>query len=105
MMKMMKLDNLFLWFVVATFFLTVTSPIIAGGTGKGITQNECALTKNAEIIWDLNKHLWVCCIPTGEGLEKCIPITDMKPLPKTSLKPLPPRETKTIIIEKNSSEE
>jgi hypothetical protein len=62
------------------------------------TERECALTKDAEIIWDLSEHRWVCCVPEGEDLETCIPITDMKPLPKTSLKPLPPKGKKTIVI-------
>ena len=89
-------------FVVALFFVS-TGTTIAAGTGEEVTQNECALTKDAEIIWDLNKRLWVCCVPAGDGLEKCIPITDMKPLPKTSLKPLPSNRSKSITIPHDNS--
>lgn len=65
---------------------------------KTTTERECALTKDAEIIWDLSEFRWVCCVPEDEELETCIPITDMKPLPKTSLKPLPPPGKKTIVL-------
>ena len=101
---MMKLNNLSLWIVFAALFFTVSHTIFAAETGEGITQNECVLQEGAEIVWDLDKHLWVCCIPASEGLEKCITITDMKPLKKKGLIALPPRETKTIVIEKDSSE-
>ena len=100
----MKLNNILLWVFVAALFLFASNTIFAAGAVKGVTQNECALQEGAEIIWDLDKHLWVCCIPAGEGLEKCTPITDMKPLKKKGLIALPPRETKTITIEKNSAE-
>ena len=58
-----------------------------------MTERECALTKDAEIIWDLSELRWVCCMPEDEDFETCIPITDMKRLPQTSLKPLPPKGT------------
>ena len=70
----------------------------AAGLDKGVTERECALMDKAEIIWDLSKYRWICCIPQGDDLETCVSITDMKPLPKTSLKPLPPRGKKTIVV-------
>ena len=80
------------------------APAILFAEEAGITTKQCTLRKGAEIIWDLNKHFWVCCIPAGEGLEKCIPITDMKPLPKTSLKPLPPKGSTSISIPRENTE-
>ena len=71
---------------------------LAAELDKGVTERECALTKDAEIIWDLSEMRWVCCVPEDEELETCIPISDMKPLPKTSLKTLPPPGKKTIVI-------
>lgn len=76
-------------------------PLIVYSGDRGITERECALQDGAEIIWDLNKYRWLCCIPKNEDeYETCIPITDMKPLPKTSLKPLPPNISKTVKPEK-----
>jgi hypothetical protein len=73
------------------------SPLFAVDQTTTITEDECARLKGAEIIWDLSKYRWLCCIPKNEEeYEICIPITDMKPLPKTSLKPFPPNTTKTI---------
>jgi hypothetical protein len=69
---------------------------------KSMTERECVLTEGGEVIWDLRTYQWVCCIPIGEDLEKCIPISDMSPLPKTSLKPLPPKGSKTIIVPKDT---
>ena len=72
-------------------------PVLATNQTKGITENECARLQDAEIIWDLSKYRWLCCIPKNEEeYATCIPITDMQPLPKTSLKPFPPSTTKTI---------
>jgi len=77
--------------------LVWSMPWLAFSENKGITENECARLQQAEIIWDLSKYRWLCCIVKNEEeYETCIPITDMKPLPKTSLKPLPPATTKTI---------
>jgi hypothetical protein len=73
------------------------SPLFAGEQTKTITEDECARMQSAEIIWDLSKYSWLCCIPKNEEeYETCIPITDMQPLPKTSLKPFPPETSKTI---------
>ena len=73
------------------------SPVIAGADANGITENECARLPEAEIVWDLSKYRWMCCIVKNEvEYETCILITDMKPLPKTSLKPFPPDSTRTI---------
>jgi hypothetical protein len=77
------------------------SPVIAGDQIQTITENECARLQDAEIVWDLNKYRWLCCVIKNEDeYETCIPITDMKPLPKTSLKPFPPNTTRTIKPEK-----
>ena len=70
---------------------------------KTTTERGCALTKDAEIIWDMSENRWVCCVPEDEELETCIPITDMKPLKKTSLRPLPPPGKKTIVISPGDS--
>jgi hypothetical protein len=73
------------------------SPAFAGDQTKTITENECTRMQGAEIIWNLSKYRWLCCIPKNEEeYETCIPISDMQPLPKTSLKPFPPNTTKTI---------
>ena len=78
-----------------SFFLSL--PAMADNQNKGITENECAGLQNAEIVWDLSKYRWLCCIiKTEDEYETCIPIKDMQPLPKTSLKPFPPEGTKTI---------
>ena len=82
----------FLWL----FFLGI--PTFAVDPPKTVTERECALIEDAEIIWDLSELRWVCCMPETEELENCVPIRDMKKLPKTSLKPLPTRGTKTIVI-------
>ncbi|MGD8333141.1 MAG: hypothetical protein PVI49_10480 [Desulfobacterales bacterium] len=64
---------------------------------ESITEAECARLSDAEIIWDLSKYRWLCCIPKSEDeYEACLPISDMRPLPKTSVKPFPPKETRTI---------
>jgi hypothetical protein len=61
------------------------------------TEEECARLQDAEIVWDLSKYRWMCCIIKNEDeYETCMPITDMKPLPKKNLKPFPPNTTKTI---------
>lgn len=83
-------------FVIPALLLCFLPP--GYGQTKTTTERECALTKDAEIIWDLSELRWVCCVPKDDELETCIPITDMKPLPKTSLKPLPPRGKKTIVL-------
>jgi hypothetical protein len=82
--------------LLAIIFLNVLPA--AAAPGKGVTERECALMEHAEIIWDLTKYRWTCCIPEDDDLETCIPITDMKPLSKTSLKPLPPPGKKTIVL-------
>ena len=72
-------------------------PVIADDRIHTITEKECARLPDAEIVWDLNKYRWRCCIIKNENeYETCIPIIDMKPLPKTSLKPFPPNTTRTI---------
>jgi len=74
-----------------------SSPLIAGDQTQTITEGECARLQGAEIIWDLSKYRWLCCIPKNEEeYETCIPISDMPPLPKTRLKQLPPKTPKTI---------
>ena len=83
-------------FVIGTsiFF---SSPGKADNQNKGITENACARLQNAEIVWDLSKYRWVCCIIKNENeYETCMPITDMQPLPKTRLKQFPPDSSKTI---------
>ena len=87
---------LFILILTLIFFLQ-PAPAASSQT-KTTTERECALTKNAEIVWDLSEHQWVCCVPEDEELETCIPITDMKPLKKTSLRPLPPPGKKTIVV-------
>jgi hypothetical protein len=87
--------------LMAIVFLSM-SPQVAQ-TQKGVTERDCALANDAEIIWDLSELRWVCCVPADEDLETCIPITDMKPLPKTSLKPLPPKGSKTIVLPPDDS--
>jgi hypothetical protein len=93
----MKANKLFL---VQVFFITIlvwSMPGLAFSENKRITENDCAHLQRAEIIWDLSKTRWLCCIPKNEEeYESCIPITDMQPLPKTSLKPFPPNTTKMI---------
>jgi hypothetical protein len=62
------------------------------------------LKEGAEILWDLRRYRWVCCIPEGADLEICILITDKKPLPPSSIKPLPPGESETSIeLEDNAN--
>ena len=74
-----------------------SSFLVADDPPDTITENECARLQDAEIIWDLSKYRWLCCLPKNEDeYETCIPITDMKPLPKTSLKPFPPNTIKII---------
>jgi hypothetical protein len=76
-------------------------PLDVYGGDQGITENECARLKTAEIVWDLSEYRWLCCIPkNAEEYETCIAITDMPPLPKTSLKPFPSETSKTIKPEK-----
>jgi hypothetical protein len=78
-------------------FLYWGAPLVADDQVQAITENECARRKDAEIVWDLNKYRWLCCIIKNENeYETCIPITDMKPLPKTSIKPFPPDSSKAI---------
>ena len=78
-----------------SFFLS--APGMADNQNKDITEHACARLQNAEIVWDLSKYRWMCCIIKSETeYETCIPITDMQPLPKTSLKPFPPDGPKTI---------
>ena len=87
-------------FLIQLFFITIlawSTPWLAFSENKGLTEEECARIEGAEIIWDLSKYRWLCCIPKNEEeYETCIMITDMKPLPKTSIKPFPSNTTKTI---------
>ena len=79
---------------ISIFF---SSPGMADKQNKGITENGCARMQNTEIVWDLSKYRWMCCIIKNEDeYETCMPITDMQPLPKTSLKQFPPKSSKTI---------
>jgi hypothetical protein len=76
---------------------TWSSVIFAGPDAQGITETECARLQNAEIVWDLSKFRWICCVIKNENeYESCIPITDMKPLPKTSIVPFPPNTPRMI---------
>ena len=78
---------------ISIFF---SSPGRTDEQNNGISENGCARLQNAEIVWDLSKYRWMCCIIKNEDeYENCMPITDMQPLPKTSLKPFPPEGTKT----------
>jgi hypothetical protein len=94
----MKLPDFFLLSLLFIFIILFFPAPTVFSQAKTTTERECALTKDAEIIWDLSELRWVCCVPEDEELETCIPITDMKPLPKTSLKPLPPKGKKTIVV-------
>jgi hypothetical protein len=79
---------------ISIFF---TSPAKTDDQNKEITENACARLQNAEIVWDLSKYRWMCCIIKNEDeYETCMPITDMQPLPKTRRKQFPPNTTKTI---------
>ena len=70
--------------------------VVVGDSADSITEAGCARLEEAEIIWDLSRYRWMCCIPKNEDeYETCIPISDMRPLPKTSLKPFPPGDTRT----------
>ena len=90
--------KIFLFTLFLTLIILLHPALAASSQKKSTTERECALTKDAEIIWDLSKNQWVCCVPEDEDLETCIPITDMKPLKKTSLRPLPPQGKKTVVI-------
>ena len=77
--------------------LFLYAPGMADNQSKEITENACARLQNAEIVWDLSKYRWVCCIiKTEDEYETCMPISDMQPLPKTSLKQFPPKSSKTL---------
>mgnify|MGYP001095151480 FL=1 len=79
---------------ISIFFSSLTK---ADAQNKEITENACARLQNAEIVWDLSKYRWMCCIIKNEDeYETCMPITDMQPLPKTRRKQFPPNTTKTI---------
>jgi hypothetical protein len=94
---MMKANKLFLIQVFFIAILVWSMPGLAFSKNKGITEDECARTQSAEILWDLSKYRWLCCIPKNEEeYETCIPISDMQPLPKTGLKPFPPETSRTI---------
>ena len=82
-------------FVILVFIFCALLP--AYSQSKSVTERECALTKGAEVIWDLRVYRWVCCIPKGEDLEDCVPISDKAPLPKTVIKPIPQKGSKAII--------
>ena len=75
----------------------MNSPGKAANHNKEITEKACARLQNAEIVWDLSKYRWMCCIIKNEDeYETCMLITDMQPLPKTRIKQFPPNTTKTI---------
>ena len=96
-MEMMKENKLFLISLFFISFLVWSQPGPGFSENKAITENECVRIQHAEIIWDLSKYRWLCCIPKNEEeYEACIQISDMQPLPKTSLKPFPPETTKMI---------
>jgi hypothetical protein len=69
----------------------------AGNQPSEITEKQCILNEGAEVLWDLRRNRWMCCIPEGTDLETCIPIVDKDPLPPTSTKPLPPEGSKKTI--------
>jgi hypothetical protein len=94
---MMKESKLFLIQLFLITILVWSLPGLAFSENKAITEDECVRMQHAEIIWDLSKYRWLCCIPINEQeYETCIPISDMQPLPKTSLKPFPTETSKTI---------
>lgn len=77
--------------------LFLNSSGMADNQSKEITENACARLQNTEIVWDLSKYRWMCCIiKTEDEYETCMPITDMQPLPKTGLKQFPPKSSKSI---------
>ena len=61
--------------VILVFIFCALPP--AYSQSKSLTERECALTEGAEVIWDLRVYRWVCCIPKGEDLEDCIPISNL----------------------------
>lgn len=81
--------------VIFTILFGFLPPVY--GQKQSVTERECALREGAEIIWDLRIYQWICCIPKGEYLEDCVPISDKAPLPKTSAKPLPKKGSGGII--------
>ena len=81
--------------VIIVFIFCALPP--AFSQGRSLTERECVLTEGGEVIWDLRSYQWVCCVPIGEDLEKCIPISDKEKLPKTSLKPIPKKGSKVIV--------
>jgi hypothetical protein len=86
---------------IAVFLLAAcglgSSAAVTGSDAEGITENACARLQDAEIVWDLSKFRWVCCVIKNENeYETCIPITDMRPLPKTSIVPFPPNSPRTV---------
>ena len=99
----MIVPKIFLFTLFLTIIILLQPASASSRQMKTTTERECALTKDAEIIWDLSKNKWICCVPEDEELETCIPITDMKPLKKTGLRPLPPPGKKTIVISPEGS--
>lgn len=100
----MKFNTPFLIHVILISIFLCRPLLLSFGQEKGMTEQECTTREGAEILWDLSKYRWVCCIPRGEDLEDCIVIIDKKPLPKTSIKPLPPAGSKIIIKPKQNSD-
>ena len=93
----MKLVTRFLIGFIIGISVLFSSPAEADNQNKEITENACARLQNAEIVWDLSKYRWMCCIIRNEDeYETCMPITDLQPLPKTRVKQFPPNSTKTI---------
>ena len=87
--------------IIAGFLLAASGlwslPVVAGHDAEGTTEKECAQLPDAEIVWDLRKFRWMCCVIKNEDeYENCVLITDMKPLPKTSIIPFPPNSSKAI---------
>ncbi len=86
-------------FAILVFLFCALPP--AFSQGRSLTERECVLTEGGEVIWDLRSYQWVCCVPIGEDLEKCFPISDKEKLPKTSIKPLPKKGSKVIVKPKD----
>lgn len=96
--ELMTVPKPVLFILILTLIFFFHPAPAASSQTKSTTERQCALTKDAEIIWDMSENRWVCCVPEDEALETCIPITDMKPLKKTSLRPLPPPGKKTVVV-------
>ena len=93
---MTRLEKYLTGLICGLLLLVMPAPGSSDST-ESITEAACARLPAAEIVWDLNKYRWLCCIPKNQDeYETCTPISDMQPLPKTSLKPFPTDQTQTI---------